>query len=64
MKDSKGSKKLTFELFVLLCLDVFAIQPDLLAQSVPTALYSLVICFFLQLLYVEKVLTANFHQLS
>ncbi len=64
MEDSEGSKNLAFELLVSLRFDVFAIQPDLLARSIDTALYSLVIGSFLQLLYVEKVLTANFHQLS
>ncbi len=47
MEDSEGSKKLALEVFVLLCLDVFAIQPDLLARSVATALYSLVMGSFL-----------------
>ncbi len=64
MKDSEGSKELALELFVPFCLGVFAIQPDLLARSVATVLYSLVMGFLLQLLCVEKVLTANFHQLS
>ncbi len=64
MKDSEGSKKFAFELLVPLRLDVFAIQPDLLTRSVVTALYSIVMGFLLQLLCVEKVPTANFHQLS
>ncbi len=64
MEDSEGSKKLVSELLVLLRFDVFAIQPDLLAQSVATTLYSLVMGFLLQFLCIEKVLTANFHQLS
>ncbi len=53
MEDSKGSKKLALELFVLLRLDVFTIQPDLLTQSVATALYSFVIGSVLQLLYMD-----------
>ncbi len=64
MEDSEGSKKFALEFLVPLHLDVFAIQPDLLAQSVTTALYSLVMGSFLQFLCVEKVLTANFYQLS
>ncbi len=64
MEDSEGSKKLALKLLVPLCFDVFAIQPDLLTWSIATALYSLVICSFLQLLCVEKVQTANFYQLS
>ncbi len=64
MEDSKGSKILAVELLVPLCFDVSAVQPDLLARSVALALNSLVIGSFLQLLCVEKVLTANFHQLS
>ncbi len=63
MEDLEGSKKLALELFVPLRFDVLAVQPDLLAQSVATALYSLVMGSFLQLLCMEKVLTANFHQL-
>ncbi len=64
MEDAEGSKELTLELFIPLCFDVLAVQPDLLARSVATALYSIVMGSFLQLLCVEKVLTANFHQLS
>ncbi len=64
MEDSEGSKKLALDLLVPLRFDVLAVQPDLLARSVAAALYSLVVGSFLQLLYVEKVLTANFYQLS
>ncbi len=64
MEDSEGSKKLALELLVPLRFDVFAIQPDLLARSIAMALYSFVMGSFLQLLYMEKVLTANFYQLS
>ncbi len=64
MEDSEGSKKLALELLVLLRFNVPAVQPNLLAQSVASALNSLVMGSFLQLLCVEKVLTANFHQLS
>ncbi len=64
MEDLEGSKKLTLELLVPLHFDVLAVQPDLLARSIAAALNSLVIGSFLQLLCVEKVLTANFHQLS
>ncbi len=64
IEDSEESKKLALELFVLLRFDVSAVQLDLLARSIAAALNSLVIGSFLQLLYVEKVLTANFHQFS
>ncbi len=64
MKDSEGSKKFALELLVPLCLNVLAVQPDFLAGSVATTLHSLIIGSFLQLLCVEKVLTANFDQLS
>ncbi len=64
MKDSEGSKKFALELLVPLYFDVFAIQPNLLARSITTALYSLILGFLMQLLCMEKVLTANFHQLS
>ncbi len=64
MEDSEGSKKLALELLVPLCFDVPAVQLDLLARSVASALNSLVMGSFLQLLCVEKVLTANVHQLS
>ncbi len=64
MEDSEGSKKLALELLVPHRFDVLAVQPDLLAQSIATALNSLVMGSFLQLLCVEKVLAANFHQLS
>ncbi len=64
MEDSERSKKSAFELLVPLRLDVLAVQPDLLARRVATALHSFVMDSLLQLLCVEKVLTANFHQLS
>ncbi len=64
MEDSEGSKELALKLLVPLRFDVLVVQPDLLARSVATALYSLVMGSFLQLLCVEKVLTANFYQLS
>ena len=47
MEDSKGFKKLALKLFVSLRFDIFAIKPDYLAQSIATALYSLVMGFFL-----------------
>ena len=53
MEDLEGSKKFAFELFVSLCFDIFAIQPDFLAQSIATVLYSFVMSFFLQFLYLE-----------
>ncbi len=53
MEDSERSKKLALELLVPLRLDVFAIQPDLLARSIATALYSLIMGSFLQLLCME-----------
>ncbi len=43
MEDSEGFKKFVFELYVLLCFDVFAILLDLFAWSIATALYSFVI---------------------
>ncbi len=64
MEDLEESKKVALKFLIPLRLNVFAIQPDLLTQSVVTALYFLVMGSFLQFLCVEKVLTANFHQLS
>ncbi len=64
MKDSERSKKLALELFVLFGFDVLTIQLDLLTRSIAMTLYSLIMGFFLQLLCMEKVLTANFYQLS
>ncbi len=64
MEDLEGSKKLAFKLFVPLCFNIFAIQPDFFDWSIAKAFYSLVMGFLLQLLYMEKVLTTNFHQLS
>ncbi len=64
MEDSERSKELALKLLIPHCFDVLAVQADLLAQSVSTALHSLVMASFLQLLYVEKVLSANFYQLS
>ena len=46
MEDSERSKKLAFELFVPFCVDAFAIQPNFLAWSIATALYSFVMDFF------------------
>ncbi len=53
MKDLKRAKKLIFKFLVLLYFDVFAMQPDFLAQSVAMAFYSLVVSFHLQFLYME-----------
>ncbi len=64
MEDSEGSKKLALELFVPLHFDVLAVQLDFLARSIAATLNSLVMGSFLQLLCVEQVLAANFHQLS
>ncbi len=60
----EGSKKLALELLVPFRFDVSAVQPNLLARSVALALYSFVMGSFLQLLCVEEVLAADFHQLS
>ncbi len=61
MEDSEGSKKLALELLVPLRFDVSAVQPDFLVRSVAAALNSFIMGSLLQLLCVEKVLTANFH---
>ncbi len=53
IEDLAGSKKLALELLVPLQFDVFAIQPDILAQSIVMALYSLIIDSLLQLLCME-----------
>ncbi len=53
MEDSEGSKELALELLVPLRFDVFAIQPELLARSIATALYFLVIGSLLQLICME-----------
>ena len=53
MEDLERSKKFAFELFVLFCFDVFAIQPDFFAWSIATVLYSFVMGSFLQFLYME-----------
>ena len=47
MEDLEGSKKLVFELFVSFRLDVFAIQPDFLAQSIALALEFFIVGSFL-----------------
>ncbi len=53
MEDLERSKKFALELFVFLCFDVFAIQPDLLAWSVALALYSFIMDSLLQFLCIE-----------
>ncbi len=50
MEDLEGSKKLALEIFIPFYFDVFAIQPDLLARSVATALNSFSMGLLLQLL--------------
>ncbi len=64
MEDSEGCKKLALELLVPLRFDVLAVQLNLLPRSIAAALNSLIMGSFLQLLCVEKVLTAYFHQFS
>lgn len=51
-----------FQTFVLLCFDIFAVQPDFFARSIAMALYTLIIDFFLQYLCMEQVLAANLYQ--
>ena len=53
MEDSEGSKKLVLKLFVPLHFDVFAIQSDLLARSIASALDSFIVGSLLQLLCME-----------
>ncbi len=53
MEDSEEFKVLALEIFVPLHFDIFAIQLDLLAQSIATAFYFLVMGAFLQLLCIE-----------
>ena len=53
MADLKGSKKLILELSVPLYFNVFAIQPDLLARSIASALDSFIMGSFMQFLYMR-----------
>ncbi len=53
MEDLEESKELALELFIPLRFDIFVIQPDILAWSIATAFYSLVIGSLLQLLCIE-----------
>ena len=53
MEDLEGSKKLVLELFVLLRVDIFAIQLDLFGQSIPSALDFFIMGSLLQLLCME-----------
>ena len=53
MEDLEGSKKLVLKLLVPFHFDVFAIQPDFLAQGIAASLYFFVMGFLLQLLYME-----------
>ncbi len=53
MEDLEETKKLVLKLLVLLCFDVFTIQPDFLTQNVAIAFYSFIIYFFVQFLYME-----------
>ncbi len=43
MKDLERAKKLVLKLLVLLCFNIFTIQPDLLTQSIVTTLYSFIV---------------------
>ena len=53
MEDLERFKKPVFKLFILLYFDVFAIQPNFLACSIAMTLYSFIMGFILQFLYME-----------
>ena len=63
MEDLEGFKKVALKFLIPVYFDVLVIQPDLLIRSIATSLYSFVMGFFLQFLYIKKVLTINFYQL-
>ena len=46
MEDSKQSKKLALKLCVLLCFNIFTIQPNFFIWSIAIALYSFIVGFF------------------
>ena len=52
-------KKFGFEFPVLLCLDMFAIEPDFLIQCIALRFYSFIMNFFLKVLGVQKILAIN-----
>lgn len=57
-------KKFSFKYLVLLCLNVFIIEPDFFAQCIASNLYFLIIGLLLKIFSMQKVLVINIHQLS
>ena len=61
VQDLKKIEKFGLEFLILLCLDVFAIQPNLLSLSIALRLHAFIMCFFLEFKGVEQVLLTNIH---
>ncbi len=53
MKDLEKAKKLVLKFSILFYFDIFTIQPDFLTRNIATALYFLIVGYFLQLLCIE-----------
>ena len=60
----KKIKKLDFQLVILLNFEIFAIQPDLVAQGIASRLDSLIMGLFLKFLDMVKILLINDHEVS
>ena len=47
------TKELGLEFSILLCLDVFAVQPNLLSRSIALGLHAFIMCSFPEFLGIE-----------
>lgn len=64
MKNLEQTQKLGFKLLILLCFDLFVIEPNLLPWCIAARLYALIVSLLLLFLGVKLVLLANWYQVS
>ena len=63
-KTLEKTQKFDFEFLVLLYLNIFAIEPDLLTQYITPKLHYFIISLLLEVLDMQKVLATNIYQFS
>ena len=63
MEHPKRFKELCLQLPISFGLDVFAIQPNFITESIAAGLHALIVSFFLKFLRAIEVLSINNYQL-
>ena len=60
----KMSKEFSFKFWILLVFDIFAIQPNFVAWGIAFRLSMLIVIFFLKLLCILEIFSADSYQFS